>query len=69
MNKGTTIVAMDLFTNLDCRRNSLNPIEEKKRIYKLICHFCLHYPKIKFNFVTEKGEEELPLSRNTNNIS
>ena len=60
MNTGTTITATELFLKLESRRASLNPMEEKKKICKLLSHFCLHYPQIRFTLVTEKGDEGLP---------
>ena len=63
MNTGTTITASDLFVKLESRRASLNPAEEKKKIYKLLCHFCLHYPHIRFSLISQKGDEGLPRSK------
>jgi DNA mismatch repair ATPase MutL len=55
MNTGTKIKANDLFGNLETRRSSLNVIEEKKRIVRLMSHFALHYNYIKFSLESEKG--------------
>lgn len=57
MNTGTKIKASQLFGNLETRRSSLNPVEEKKRIIKLVSHFSLHYHYIKFSLESEKGSE------------
>lgn len=52
MNTGTVVLATDLFIKLESRRASLNPVEEKKRIFKLLCHFSLHYPQVRFSLLS-----------------
>ena len=46
---GTTITANLLFRDLETRRASLNPGEEKKKVVRLVSHFALHYNSIKFS--------------------
>ena len=56
MRTGTKVKAAKLFGNLESRRASLNPGEEKKRVIRLVSHFALHYTQIKFQILTEKGQ-------------
>lgn len=56
-NTGTKIKADHLFGNLQTRRSSLNPGQEKKKVLRLIQHFALHYHLIKFSVQSQKGQE------------
>ena len=57
MSSGTKVRAGQLFGGLETRRSSLNAVEEKKRILRLVGHFALHYHYIKFSLESEKGCE------------
>ena len=52
MSTGTKVKAAKLFGNLDSRRASLNPSDEKKRVIRLVSHFALHYTQVKFQILT-----------------
>ena len=57
MNTGTKIKASNLFDNMEARRASFNPGEEKKKVVRLVSHFGLHYHHVKFAVESEKGSD------------
>lgn len=48
---------MDLFYNLNPRRKSVNPIEEKKNVIKFIMSMSVHYKEIRFVVKIENKPE------------